>query len=507
MMHALLALALTQDPALKDRVDAFVRDLGSDAPEAREAATEGLVKLGLDAEPLVRDALKAATDPEVQARLRAVLAWYVPAREEAFALELLKRGDPFPATPEKRLNLDNPLTVAQALDRIRDLYGLKVDVYADDEALRLRAKETRLRGSASSPTAAYHLVRLAVDLDALFVVDGDRVVLVRMTPRLLLQGVSMIDRRADEFEMQRTRDRITGTRRLSPTLEVVDDFLQGREAWTHVLSTAIFDKDLDAGLRLRALRQLGGLYGRDETPNKDVTAILLRVEGDLRDEALAELVYVQEADAVDAVRDAFEKGEPRTRRRLLLRFASVHWRGISALHAIREDVARVARGLEKDADADTALRASAMLAIVDGDDDAARRAIAAAWPHDADTAAMRVEVLRLRARKIEPEVHKALAALAADDDPERRLAAAIIYGNYAGGKDRAEDVEGALKLLDDPAPLVRAAAAYSLGVTYSRSAAELYDDGRDAALARLKAALEKEKDPVARKAIEGAIRD
>lgn len=60
-------LLLLQDPAT------LISDLGSPDWRVREAATEGLIERGEEIAPLLREALSAAADPEVRARLEYVL--------------------------------------------------------------------------------------------------------------------------------------------------------------------------------------------------------------------------------------------------------------------------------------------------------------------------------------------------------------------------------------------------------------------------------------------------
>lgn len=67
---ALVTLALLQDPPVEKRID----DLGSDDPAVREAAQSTLIRLGRPALPPLRRALETATDEEVNARLRVILA-------------------------------------------------------------------------------------------------------------------------------------------------------------------------------------------------------------------------------------------------------------------------------------------------------------------------------------------------------------------------------------------------------------------------------------------------
>jgi HEAT repeat protein len=97
--------------------------------------------------------------------------------------------------------------------------------------------------------------------------------------------------------------------------------------------------------------------------------------------------------------------------------------------------------------------------------------------------------------------------MARQESAKMRASAAVIYGHSAGGTERRRDVLGTLRLLEDGDPLVRGAAASSLGTIYSTSASERYIEGWADVRGSLQRQLKGEPDPAVRRAIGDALKE
>jgi HEAT repeat protein len=97
--------------------------------------------------------------------------------------------------------------------------------------------------------------------------------------------------------------------------------------------------------------------------------------------------------------------------------------------------------------------------------------------------------------------------MAHHDSAQIRASAAVIYGHSAGGTERRRDVLDSLRLLEDRDPLVRGAAASTLGTIYSTAASERYLEGWADVRGALQRQLKEELDPAARRAIGDALKE
>lgn len=522
MAVALLALLLqpAQDSELARNVAALVTRLGSDDVAVREQATEELIRLGPEAEPLVAAALSKADDAEVKARLEAVLQVYAPQREEAYALKCLREKRVFPKGTKSpgRGEIEVNATIADAVEHIAETFGLKIELYADDAALKEKAKEARLKVTASSPTAEYLLFTAVTEqFEHTYVIDGDRIVIVRLTPAILFERLGLDGDVRDEFQEQR-KLRYFGEPERREYWTTMNRFIQAqagrghsREKWVAVLAAAAQDAKGGVEFRRSAIRAMRSLYGAEAEFQPDSTDVLIRLFADakappeVRAEAAAALAECSEDDGVETVLTILEGGDRAYQSALLHSLGATAHRGIAALPRILVDEDRKARfdgslkSLSASKEAEIAGRATALRVLV-GDYEAVKPLCGS------PTSWMVIGALRSAAFHDFASVRERLEALAKDESATWRAAAALVYGRRAGGQGRAEDVAGATRLLDDAEPIVRWAAAHSLGITYSSNAAEKYRDGLAECRAKLKAALEKEIDARVRAQIEAALK-
>jgi len=518
------ALSAATPQADPKEVAALIAALDSEDPATRGAAEARLVKLGASIRPQLEDALKKAASEETRARIRSILQKYTLVDEEQYALRRLERNDPFPNRLIKRdqVKVDNGTSVADAIEHVARSYALKVEFYSGDNDLVQEASRTPIvagfvieNGDAETALSS----AVSNSIDATTVVDGDRLIVVRFTPSVLL---ARIDLTSPEAPGQWILHYYEGTSHdywKGPMHFLASRGNQGgdtRRKWVEVLSSRALDASHPVDLRRRALRGLQAFFGRSDKPQPDVTEVFQKVfrqkgEPDpLRTEALLGLTDCMEPEARETLLAVIESREPVMSRRLLSYWMS---RGgmYSSLAKIREDAPSrgrfeaALRGLEDVADGDLALRALALDATLDREE-AAVRLSKSPEPADPATLDLAIWALRIGADHGWVPVLDRIDALAAHPNPKVRAVVAGVYGRQGGGIGRERDVKGALALLADREPIVRWAAAHALGTIYSSSAAERYFDGWPACRDRLDAALKTEAHPKVRSQLEEALR-
>ncbi|MGE3806644.1 MAG: hypothetical protein AB7K24_18410 [Gemmataceae bacterium] len=104
VMLATWAVAWAADPAVERVVNEAVRELGAEDFRSREAATSALLKLGLDAIPLLEAKRDQSEDAEVRRRIDGVIAAIQRARAALeFSVDPVK--DPIKLDPDGAINL------------------------------------------------------------------------------------------------------------------------------------------------------------------------------------------------------------------------------------------------------------------------------------------------------------------------------------------------------------------------------------------------------------------
>lgn len=127
--------AISQDDVDSKKITELVERLGKDAPAEREKAHSQLVALGEKARNEIAQRLKAATDPEVQARLRRILVeinlqglahGYFPlsdGRKWVYSMSVKLAMD----DDEDSESQDEPTKVTLECSRLGDGFSLKFD--------------------------------------------------------------------------------------------------------------------------------------------------------------------------------------------------------------------------------------------------------------------------------------------------------------------------------------------------------------------------------------------
>lgn len=527
-MNLLLALILAAAVPVSEiakRVEALVARLAADDYETREQATRDLMRLGVDAEPLLREALASSQDPEVRERLDEALLNLVGSREEAFALACLQSGSPFPQPTKRPVRVEiSQVMVAQAIEKIAGEFGLEIEFFKDDRWLQEEAGTAPILGSTATTAPDPQLLlefALTNNLELTYVVDGKRIIIVRLTPAILLERLAREEPRASEFQEQSMVEDFF-SRKVNHWGSIhwfiqrqTSEKRKSRVKWVEELVRAAKDRDATPESRCRAIRGFRWLYGAAAVPQHDATAHLLEILKEdgapeaIRTEAVRVLPHCPEPEAVDELFRILEGPAPEPKSALLFQLGRTG--GISALGTIRADEILEER-LHKDLvalsgspDAEVAARSATLRVLLMGDKDALESMNALALSSDQDTSWMVIEALRVSAFKDFAQVKGRIDALARDKDAKLRAAAACLYGRTSGGKARGHDVAESRRLLADPAPVVRACAAHALGVIYSLQAAEAFREGLDSCLEHLQDLLKEDPDERVKTYVKAAL--
>lgn len=521
--QALPAAAQQVDPKELARL---IESLDSEDPATRSAAEARLVALGPTLRPQLEEAMKKkAISEETRARIRSILQKFAQMEEEWYALERLEKKDPFPYRQTRRVEVkvDKGTSVAAAIEKVAREYGIKVEFYSGDDDLVQEASRTPIVGgfivgNGDAETALS--LAVSCSMDATAVVEGDRLIVVRLTPSVLLAKIELTNPEAPGRWILRDyagtlHDYWKGAMRFLGSRG--DQGGDARRKWLDVLSTRALDASQPEGVRRRALRGLQAYLGRSEKPQPDVTEVFRQVfrqkggSDALRAEALLGLTQGMEPESQEILLAVLESREPTMSRHLLgywMSNAGIY----SAMAKIREHAPSRARleaalrRIEEGADGDLALRALAVDATLEHEE-AALRLCRAPEPAELATLYLTIEALRASADRGWAPVLDRIDALGTHPNPEVRAVVAGVYGRRAGGKARERDVQGALGLLGDREPIVRWAAAYALGAIYSSSAFERYFDGWPACRNRLDDALKAETHPKVRSRLEETLRE
>jgi hypothetical protein len=260
----------------------------------------------------------------------------------------------------------------------------------------------------------------------------------------------------------------------------------------------------------------------DDAAQPDSTGFLLETSEagglpvEIRREALLALACCPESGAARKVLEVLEGDDEPLRARMLLRLLSVS-ANPSVFVEFRRDAARngrLIRVLRKPARFDW--KTGALLAngfalgreVPQEDVALFEEALASApEPANREERDLWFALLRGAIGRGSEKIRTRVEALARQDSAQRRASAAVIYGHSAGGRDRRRDVEGSLRLLEDRDPLVRGAAASTLGTIYTTSASERYLEGWAEVREALTRRLKEDPDPAVRRAIGAALKD
>lgn len=520
-----LAASLRADEALDKTVAALAVQLGADQFEKREEALTALVRLGMKAEPVVRAEMNRATDPEIRGRLLAALQMYAIEEEEAWAIAQIRKGDPFPPSKEGvgKVDLKGPASIEDFVESIRQQTGVKIELYAADATLPefMELVSTVWSSSSSGPGAAESALWLALCAgDLTWVVDGERVVIVRLSPGVLFEKLGReLDRWSHYWIASSLMDFESG--RFNYWLST-QRFLQEkgkaggppRDKWFQLLRNRALDAGETERNRAMALMGLGKYLGTTEIPQADVDGVFSTLACDpeapetVRRWAARGLAWGLTGAAQDALLGILEGKEEGLQRDVvaaLLEASGFYW---TALARIESDEKRSER-----------LKASlAALSASKSETLALHATVFRAWRKDPEAQAALVSAKEPADPQIRlyffHALHQAATAPARErflefrssPEPRTRAAIAAIAGSRAGGTDRGAEAELLLDFLADPEPIVRNFAATGLGTIYSGSASEPYREGKDRAIARLEELLGKEQDARVKEAIEAGLK-
>ncbi len=518
----LLAAAVPAQAAPQSPVRALVERLASDDYQEREAAHTALVHLGLPARDAVRAALAKASDPEVLARLEAVLQTYAVEEEERYAVERLARGDPFPAQPgDLKLGAGSGEPIHEALARIKEATGIAVEPWPGDADLAADLDRPVTGAVTSSGEGAVRgvLFHTLMGIDCTWVVDGARVVVVRLTPAVLFAKMARERRTADLSDLEETLRSFE-----APSFDYfdsiwchlrikADEARATREKWFCLLRNRAMDGEESADHRALALEGLQEFLGSNDKPQPDVDDVFASLARDAKTPAEARRaaisgMFMGMTPAAKAGVLAILEGEDEEARRTLIEALNDQFYcALTCLVPMKADAPaweRFVAGLGKEVgspDPQTSHRASFALANLEAEG-AGAALVAREAPKEAP---LLLEYLETVKRLRTPESRARVVESRSHPDPRVRAAVAYLLGNYAGGTGRGPDVELLLVDLEDEAPIVRFVAANGLGTVYSNSAAERFDEGIAEAASRLAALRARETDTRVRKKVEESL--
>lgn len=526
-------LEILRGPArAQDRVADLLQALEADDAARRDAAQAELARLGRDVRPALEAALPRL-GVEAQGRIRAVLKGFLLLDQEEDAVRAIRAGfPPFrPAVSPESFATHEGQTVAEAIRAASRAYGVTIEVYPGDDDLRRRAEQTPVApGLYQGHGLSGLLLELVTKpLEAACVAEQKRIVIVRLTPRLLVEG-----RRQEAKSAPWRTSAFYGTSSGTPMTEFLmacaEDDGPLRARWVDALAALAADPGAAVDDRRDAAVALGQFFDlrfedRDDH-HPDVLKALMKIAEEasapapVRREAIVQLVACNQKAAWDYVAAQLRGNDPELRKRLLGRTArALNLAGDTRMvqegdvfttvtqpwnPAWTAKLVAALRLLASSADAYTAVAAASSLYLL-GDKTFAPVLAATPVPQDRDTLDVLLEGLSYVAVDDPGRVRARLAELTAHPESGVRLRTAFIFGRFAGGKDRGADVQGALRLLDDPEAVVRWAAARSLITIYTASASEPYADGRAEALEKVRLRLRTETHPKVRKELEQAV--
>ncbi len=462
--------------------------LGSDSVVDRDAAQRDLVALGARAEDPVRAARAAATDPEVSSRLDAVISGYKILHEEAYALERVAAGEPFPQVkaPEGVEVSLQGVCVLEFVKRLSKWSGVPIEFYAPTSEKAQRLGGVTARASQTDPDEAARILSEGIfPHDFLWVVDAGRVVLVRATPPLLIAMCSRDPGEPSIFDLscQLTWDKghydgwshPCGFMRAKAWADP-----EVREPWFVAFQSVALDPSMPIDERRGALAALRAFLGDQEPQQDDVDKVFrdaLREKGlslGLRPFVLAGLAMGLSHETQDEVLALLDHGAPDVRKELLLALALAEGSHQNASSRIRMDTTRAPkylaslRELSEDADIEVATRAC--LLRVRANEAAAGSELAKRDPPASlQDAFFFLSMLPRQELENEP---RAVRAFMTDARPEARAIYLIVHEWTWSTSVAADD----LAMLGDPAPMVRYFAAANLSVQL-RNEIALGDDG------------------------------
>ncbi|KAF0244693.1 MAG: hypothetical protein FD180_2285 [Planctomycetota bacterium] len=521
------APAIRADDGVAKTVADLAAQLGLEEVEKRDAAFSALVRLGLRAESVVRAEMSRATDPEVRGRLLAVLQMYSLEEEEVWAIGQLRKGDPFPRSKEgcDRIDIAGPAPIADLVEIVRHKSGVKIELYTGDTGLAdFVAGASYPAGTSTSctgPDAAENMLwNVLCAADVASVVDGDRVVIVRLTPGFLFERLGReLDRGGLYWIASQLKDFDSGRFNFWHSAQ---RFLQlkgkeggpGRTLWFELLKSRALDRTESERNRSMALLGLSKYLGASEDAHPDVDEVFSRLVREpespaaVRRWAVRGLTWGTTDGAQDLVLDILAgKDEPLQRDLVdaMLDATNFGWNALSKIGENPDRLARLKKSLsELSASKSPALSLHATVLRAWRKDPEALAALAEA--HEPSDPAVRIYFLHSLFLAKTPAARDRFLEFRSNPEPGVRAAVCAILGTYAGGKGRGPDAAALLDLLSDPAPIVRNFAAAGLGTIYGATASEPFTEGQERAVARLKALAEVEKDPRVKESVEAAIK-
>lgn len=505
---------------VREVLDRELPRLGSEEWRVREEAHQAILALGLRAEAAVRAEMEKAEDPEIRARLAAILQSYALDEEENYALERIRKDEPFPACGDAGIRVESG-TAAEALESLARDAKIEIGTFPKGASLDALARRTALLFTstyAGGNAARSALIAIVETLDATFVVDGGRVVVVRLTPNVFFALLEKHLRGRPDDHVEQSLAQFE--RPIVSHWESIMHFLQqkvtkgslSRDKWFYLLADRAAcegEKEKNRVLALRALRYFLGITDRIQ---EDVEEAFLRAAFDakapesVRHAAYSGLAMGLTAKSQDAVLEILEKGTDPERRAMLMAVQRGQGLMYSAATRIDADPARRER-LEKSLSAiasgpgdETDLPALALaVRVLRGDGSAFEALCEEPIPEARDALGIHLRALiqpRLSSGAIpeNPKRMERIGEAAKHGSPEVRAMTAAFLGYSAGGADRLPDVDACLVLLDDPAPIVRNFAARALATIYSAHASKPFRERLDEVRERLGRKLESETD-------------
>jgi HEAT repeat protein len=501
--------------AESEGVPELLRKLGSEDVAVRAQAQADLVKRGPRIRPEVEKAVATATE-EVRGRIREVIRAWIPELEEEFALACQKRAEPFPACEEQPFTLDGG-TVEEALARLSEATGLKITFYPEDDPLRGAARQAKLpEGPSFVFSNAEEMLSglLLRFLEATTVVDQGRLVVVRLSPKVLLGQL------AREPDAQRLTAltwemvEFTGNRPLSDGYWAgIHQYLkkrsfqqgEGRRKWFDFLSAVAREGSRPPGERTVALSGLSWFAEEDGHTAPDVLEVILKLAQDrkadpgVRRQALASLIQSNRSPAAETVLSILESEDDRVTGPLLLELGVAISRGRSPWPSGRmgdDEARRWTEALrEKEASPDRALsqRATCVAALL-GAPVPAERLKALDLTLGGDSRTLVLETIRAAFLRKEPGILDLIKGLSSHKEAEVRALTAMVLSACSGGADRSRESKLALRLLEDPSAGVRWAAVRALSSIYEPNAPEQVLEGLDDCRGELNLLLTREQD-------------
>lgn len=516
---ALALWAVLQDltpQEIEKRVAELVVELGADDVDRREAAQKALVALGHAAHDPARALFESATDPEVRARLGAVLKTLLPLKEEADALDLIAKNAPFPRSKVDKIKFDfadirkrTRGTRVDFIDQWTEQTGIAVDVYREDDELKRLLEQASSGYSTSTPKDTL-LSLVSKGLDAAAVVDGDRVVVVRLSMPVFL-ALAARDlpsgdphfRRLPEFN---PRDRSVAEYVLNGIIH--NDVMDPQaDRWLTSVCDVARDATADDRERVIAVRCLGEIrWDVDAWPRVSEIPDLWKRLAESEDvppklaAAAAQELALRRSTKPESLVEWLESPTPALKTAALqaLYRARAHWTPSVVRMPTRDETARreaLLKQLEllRESPIEDISSMAVVVATGFGDREAARQL---ARGPDSDDPAVMTEVIDALTRA---DLSSAEARFKKYADPGLRAAFALRLSDVP--RDAHDDaMRIARELLADVEPVVRAAAADSLARLCNMSPPER----RAEAIEALRGRLAGEKDERVLKALKRA---